>query len=164
MMFYAWAIKRETGTSVQRTRSESGAAATGLFPALLPAVNINFLLLFFLMLYDINKVNLETTDYLYSNTNLWKSLPQDLSRTDSPVLFFKDCQVVLPQTCWQAKRAIGRITVFFQDANWRAGDVPPLLHNAARLLSLAAGATAHGDGTFASCFRSLIPCRSCTES
>lgn len=112
-IFYAWAIKRETGTSVQRTRSESGAAATGLFPELLPAVNINFLLLFFLMLYDINKVNLETTDYLYSNTNLWKSLPQDLSRTDSPVLFFKDCQVVLPQTCWQAKRAIGRITVFF---------------------------------------------------
>lgn len=47
MMFYAWAIKRETGTSIQRTCSESSAAATGLFPELLPAVNINFLLLFF---------------------------------------------------------------------------------------------------------------------
>lgn len=47
MMSYAWAIRRETGTNVQRTCSESGVAATGLFPALLPAVNANFFLLFF---------------------------------------------------------------------------------------------------------------------
>lgn len=63
MTFQAGVTNQKAGQ--KRVPGQTGTAATGLFPAQLPAINVDLFLLFFFMLCDINRVNLETTDYFF---------------------------------------------------------------------------------------------------